>query len=220
VTALVAAAASLSRPLSGTEEQMKTLVGVASLAVVAAMVVLVGFGRASSPLAVAVADAATRCPDGFTVTVHGLAGGSQPTSSLSASCVLDLGIPAGTAGAAGTPGTAGPPGLSGYTLRSTSVKSSKSNSSDRRNRLLDHLLARAVCPAGKSAIGGGARTTVKSSKSNSNERFAITTSEPTPDGNGWLAEASNLNLSKSNINRSHDPGITWLTVTAICVTIP
>lgn len=201
---------------------MKTLVGVASLAVVAAVVVLIGFGRASSPLAVAVADAATRCPDGFTVTVHGLAGGAQPTSSLSASCVLDLGIPAGTAGAtgaAGTPGTTGPPGLSGYTLRSTSVKSGKSNSSDRRNRLLDHLVARAMCPAGKSAIGGGARTTVKSSKSNSNERFAITTSEPTPDGNGWVAEASNLNLSKSNINRSHDPGITLLTVTAICVTM-
>ena len=203
---------------------MKTLVGFASLAAaVAVMVVLVGFGQASSPLAVAVANAATRCPDGFTVTVHGLAGGSQPTSSLSATCVLDLGIPAGTAGAtgaAGTPGTAGSPGLSGYTLASTTVKSSKSNSSERRNRLLDHLLARAMCPAGKTAIGGGARTTVKSSKSNSSDRFAITTSEPTPDGHGWVVEASNLNLSKSNINRSHDPGITLLTVTAICVAMP
>ena len=202
---------------------MKTLIGSASLAAaVAVVVVLVGFGQASSPLAVAVANAATRCPDGFTVTVHGLAGGSQPTSSLSATCVLELGIPAGAsgaAGAAGTPGTAGPPGLSGYTLRATTVKGSKSNSSERRNQLLDHLLARATCPAGKTAIGGGARTTVKSSKSNSSERFAITTSEPTADGHGWVAEASNLNLSKSNINRSSDPTAT-LTVTAICVAMP
>ncbi len=199
---------------------MKILIGSAPLAAaVTVMVVLGGLGQGPSPLAVAVANAATRCPDGFTVTVHGLAAGSQPTSSLSATCVLDLGIPAGTAGAAGTPGTAGPPGLSGYTLAATTVKGSKSNSSERRNRLLDHLLARATCPAGKSVIGGGARTTVKSSKSNSSERFAITTSEPTADGHGWVAEASNLNLSKSNINRSSDP-TTTLTVTAICVTMP
>ena len=61
---------------------------------------------------------------------------------------------------------------------------------------------------------------MKSSKSNSQDRFAITTSEPTADGHGWVVEASNLNLSKSNINRSHDPGITLLTVTAICVALP
>lgn len=199
---------------------MKPLVGVASLAVVAVVGMLVGFGRASSPLAVAVADAATRCPDGFTVTVHGLAAGAQPTSSLSATCVLDLGIPAGTAGAtgaAGTPGTAGPPGLSGYTLKSTSVKSGKSNTSDRVRG--QELLAVAMCPAGKTVIGGGARSSVKSSKSNSSERLAITTSEPTADGHGWLVGASNLNLSKSNINRSSDP-TTTLTATAICVAMP
>jgi len=199
---------------------MKTLVGVASLAVVAVVVVLVGFGRASSPLAVAVADAATRCPDGFTVTVHGLAGGAQPTSSLSASCVLDLGIPAGTAGAtgaAGTPGTTGPPGLSGYTLKATSVKSGKSNADNRVRG--QELVAVAMCPAGKTAIGGGARTSVKSGKSNTSDRFAITTSEPTADGHGWVVETANLNFSKSNINRSSDPTAT-LTVTAICVAMP
>ena len=85
---------------------MKMLVRSASLAaLVAAALLLYGGGNASDPLAVAVANAAVRCPDGFTVKTHGVPAGSEPTSSLSASCELDLGIPGGATGAAGPGGS-------------------------------------------------------------------------------------------------------------------
>lgn len=199
---------------------MKTLIRCAPLAAVVAVVLLLyGVGHASDPLAVATANAAMRCPDGFTVTVHGLPAGSEPTSSLSESCVLELGIPAGatgapgTAGPAGAPGTAGPPGtngVSGYAQRSATVKSSKSNSSER-------LAATAKCPAGEKAIGGGASITA-----GKGEVFAITTSQPTPDGQGWRARLSgDLNLSKSNINKAVNPNLSKsiLKVTVICAVV-
>jgi hypothetical protein len=193
---------------------MKTLIRCAPLAAVLGMALfLYGGGRASDPLAVATANAAVRCPDGFTVSVHGLPAGSEPTSSLSASCVLELGIPTGATGAQGPAGTPGADGVSGYVQRTATVKSSKSNSSER-------LAATAKCPAGKKAIGGGARSTINTTKSNT-FRSAITTSEPTPDGQGWRARLSgDLNLSKSNINRAgHRRGTVFLRVTVICAVV-
>ena len=193
---------------------MKTLVRSVSLAaIVAAVLLLHGGGHASSPFAVAVANAATRCPDGFTVKVHGLPAGSDPTSSLSASCVLDLGIPAGAkgpTGSAGTPGSAGAPGtngVSGYALRTATVKSSKSNTSER-------LAATATCPAGKKAIGGGASITARSG-----DYWVIPTSQPTPNGQGWSAIAINLNSSKSNKVNLNSSKSNRLAVTVICAVV-
>ena len=189
---------------------MKTFIRCALPAgAVAVVLLLYGGGHASDPLAVATANAAVRCPDGFTVTVHGLPAGSEPTSSLSDSCVLELGIPAGATGAPGPAGTAGTNGVSGYALKTTTVKGSKSNSDNR-------LAAKAKCPAGKKAISGGASITAGKAAA-----FAITTSEPTPDGQGWRARLSgDLNLSKSNINRALPRrGTVFLRVTAICAVV-
>jgi hypothetical protein len=150
---------------------MKTLVGCTSLAaVVAVVLLLLGGGQASNPFAVAVADAAVKCPDGFTVKVHGLPAGSDPTSSLSASCVLDLGIPAGAkgpTGLAGTPGPTGAPGtngVSGYgpVVQSINLNSSKSN-----------IYKNQPTPDGNGWTVE-AVTTVKGSKSNGSERARVT----------------------------------------------
>lgn len=183
---------------------MKTLVRCASLAsVVAVVLLLYGGGHASDPFAVAVANAATTCPEGFTVEVHGLPAGSAPTSSLSERCVLDLGIPAGATGAPGPTGTPGTYGVSGYELVTT-INSTKSNTF--------RLAAVAKCPAGKKAIGGGASvTTVKGTKSNSDNRWAITTSQPTPDGQGWMAITMAIVSSANATTAGHR-----LKVTAIC----
>ena len=185
---------------------MKTLVRCASLVVVVAVVFLLrGGGHASDPLTVAMANAATTCPDGFTVKVHGLPAGSDPTSSLSASCVLDLGIPAGT------PGTNG---VSGYALAAVTVKTTKSNSSDR-------LAAVAKCPAGKKAIGGGA-----SIAAGTGEVAVIPTSEPTPSGQGWRAIAVSDEGTPSEDDGAsrisgRPPGVDLATlrVTAICAVV-
>lgn len=193
---------------------MKTLVRYASLAaLVAAALLLYGGGRASDPLAVAVANAAVRCPDGFTVKVHSVPAGSAPTSSVSASCELDLGIPGGATGPAGPAGAAGTPGksgVSGYVLSTTKIRSTKSNTSDR-------LAAVAECPAGKKAIGGGASITA-----GGGAVFTITTSEPTPNGQGWKIKTKWYNVktnesSKTKYNEKTNESS--LTVTAICVVV-
>lgn len=171
---------------------MRTLIGYASVAAGVAVVLFLYGGRhASDPLTVAVANAATRCPDGFTVRAHGLPAGSQPTSSLSETCVLDFGIPAGS------PGTNG---VSGYARFSTSLKGSKSNSSER-------LATTATCPAGKKAIGGGASITT-----GRGELFAITASQPTADGQGWTATARKTKWYNVKTNEKGR----LLKVTAIC----
>jgi len=191
---------------------MKTLVRCASLASVVAVVVLLYDGRnASDPLAVAVADAAVRCPDGFTVNVRGLPAGSTPTSSLSDSCVLDLGIPAGATGPQGPAGTPGINGVSGYALSFTTVKSSKSKNSQ------DRLAAVAECPAGKKAIGGGASITA-----GRGAIYTIMTSEPTPNGQGWLISVGKTQYNqktndKGRVKVSDSQG--RLKVTAICVVV-
>ena len=200
---------------------MKTLIGSASLAAaVTVVIVLVGFGRASSPLAVAVANAATRCPDGFTVTVHGLAAGSQPTSSLSAACVLELGIPAGRRGYGGDGWNRRPSGPVRLHARSN------------HGEELEVQLQRAPESAARSSAGPGdvpgredghrrrRQDHGEELQVQLQDRFAITTSEPTADGHGWVVEASNLNLSKSNINRSRRSRDHAVTVTAICVAMP
>jgi hypothetical protein len=187
---------------------MKTLIRSAPLAATVAVVLLLyGGGHASDSLAAATANAATRCPEGFTVTVHGLPAGSQPTSSLSDSCVLELGIPAGatgapgTAGLAGAPGTEGPAGtdgVSGYTQRTTIIRS-KSNITNNR------LAGTTKCPAGKKAIGGGAEIT-------SGGKLiveGITTSLPTPNGQGWTARAA-VKFSRDRV---------VLKVTAVCAAV-
>jgi hypothetical protein len=136
---------------------MKALLGFSAVAAVLAVVLLLhGAGHASSPFAVAVANAAVKCPDGFSsVSAHGLPAGSDPTATLSDKCALDFGIPAGTKGDkgdkgdTGAQGIAGPPGVSGFgPAYATTVKSSKSNSSERTR-------ATAKCPAGKRAVSGG-----------------------------------------------------------------
>jgi hypothetical protein len=166
---------------------MKALVRCALLAsAVTVVLALQGGGPASDLLGVAVANAATSCPGGFTVTVQGLPAGSQPTSSLTqttpgaSSCVLSLGIPAGAAGAQGSTGGSG---VSGYS-EATSHVSSKGNSLD----------ATANCPAGTKAMGGGPTITPGKGK-----LFAITSSGPTPGGGGWMVGSINLNSSRSNI---------------------
>jgi len=182
---------------------MKTLVRWSSLAFAFAVVAMLYGGHASDPVAVAVANAAVRCPDGFTVTAHGVPAGSQPTSSLSDSCVLDLGIPAGASGSPGSAGTPGTNGVSGYALFATTVKSVKSNSSER-------LAAVAACPAGKKAIGGGASITA-----GRGEVFAITTSQPTPDGQGWRGTAVRTKWYNEKTNESTRS----LKVTVICAEV-
>jgi hypothetical protein len=80
---------------------MKVLLGfTAAGALLVAVLLLHGAGHGSSPFAVAVAKAATKCPDGFSsVGAHALPAGSQPTATLSSSCALEFGIPAGDKGA-------------------------------------------------------------------------------------------------------------------------
>jgi len=201
---------------------MKALVRFALLASVVALVLLLrGGSHASDPFAVAVANAATSCPEGFAVTVQGLPAGSQPTSSLSDSCVLALGIPAGAAGAPGSTGATGPAGTAGTNgigglVETTNYNSSKSN--------VYKLAATAKCSAGKQAIGGGASVT-----SGKGRFFAVTTSQPTSNGQGWVAEATNYNSSKSNtattLKRSQSNTTNYnssksnLTVTAVCAVV-
>ena len=104
---------------------MKALLGFSSVAaVVVAVLLLHGAGHASSPFAVALANAAVKCPNITDATAHGLPAGSAPTATLSASCVLDFGIPklatratTGSAGAQGAAGTPGTNGVSGYVMR-------------------------------------------------------------------------------------------------------
>lgn len=197
---------------------MKTLVRCASLASVLAVVLLLyDGGQASDPLAVAVANAAVRCPEGFTVKVHGLPPESEPTSSLSERCVLDLGIPAGATGApgaagpAGAPGAAGAPGTNGVSGYAPVSKTFTFGSKSYR------WAGTAKCPAGKKAIGGGASvTTVATGKNNSDNRWAITTSQPTPDGQGWTA-VTTINTSKSNTFKVLPPPPGSLKVIAICI---
>jgi hypothetical protein len=179
---------------------MKTLIRCAPLAAAVAVVLLLyGGGHASSdPLAVATANAAVRCPDGFTVTVHGLPAGSAPTSSLSDACVLDLGIPAGAMGAPGIAGPVGMNGVSGYALRTTTLNASKSNSY--------RVAATAMCPAGKKAIGGG------SSITGGDGILAVTTSQPTPNGQGWTARAVKF-------GRDRLRGRVAFKVTAVCAAV-
>lgn len=193
------------------EEQIKTLVrSAAPAALVAAALLLYGGGKASDPLAVAAAEAATRCPDGFTVKVHGLPAGSAPTSSVSPTCELDLGIPGGATGAPGPTGTPGKNGFSGWVL-TTTVKSSKSNSSER-------LAAVATCPAGKKAIGGGASITA-----GRGAIYTIMTSGPTPNGQGWLVSVGktkyNEKTNESSKSNSNEKKKERLKVTAICAVV-
>ena len=199
---------------------MKALLGFSSLAVVVAAVLLLhGAGHASSPFAVALANAAVKCPDGFAnVTAHGLPAGSDPTSSLSDKCVLDLGIPAGATGAAGSAGAAGAPGSAGAAGRNgvsgygpvanrVNLNSSKSNAY--------RTSATVKCPAGKKAIGGGASIAARTG-----EVFAIETSQPTLDGQGWTAIAINLNSSKSNAFKGNlNSSKSNMKVTAICAVV-
>jgi hypothetical protein len=207
---------------------MKTLVSCASLVAVVALVLLLhGGGSASDSLGVAVANAATACPEGFTVTVQGLPAGSAPTSSLTqttpgaSSCVLSLGIPAGSTGASGPPGTAGSNGVSGYGLQTVKTKSPSPNTTDR-------LVATAKCPPGKKAIGGGGSinenfATAHASHTRSSlsqiapEVFAITTSQPTSNGQDWVTIAVSDPGTPSN-EPDGDEHTATLTVTAICAT--
>lgn len=180
---------------------MKALLGLgAAGAMLAVFLLLHGAGHGSSPFAVAVARAATKCPDGFSsVSAHGLPAGADPTATLSDSCALSFGIPAGAkgdagaTGAPGAPGAAGPPGVTNFgPVGAVTVKSTKSNSS---YRVVTEATAR--CPSGEKALGGGyaisvtvdgapARQTaavravnLNSSKSNAYKN------EPTGDGTGW-----------------------------------
>jgi hypothetical protein len=198
---------------------MKTLIRSASLAaIVAAVLLLHGGGHTSDPFAVAVANAATRCPDGFTVKVHGLPAGSDPTSSLSASCVLDLGIPAGAAGAPGATGAPGPAGtagrngVSGYALETVTAKSAVKAGGAGAGSY--RLAATAMCKPGKKAIGGGARMAGQVLD------FTITASEPTPNGQGWTARmgVNPRTGEKVQIPAATIPAAT-LTVTAICAVV-
>ena len=169
----------------------------------------------------AVANAAVRCPDGFSsVMAHGLPAGSDPTASLSDKCALDFGIPGGATGApgaagpAGSAGTPGTPGVSGYALKTTTLNASKSNSY--------RLAATVKCPAGKKAIGGGASIRpIAIYGQASNDTFAITASGPTPNGQGWTAIAINLNSSKSNAFKGNlnSSKSNRLEVTVICAVV-
>jgi len=196
----------------------KTLASATVLALaVVSVLLLQGGGRASDPLGVAVANAATTCPSGFTVAVQGLPAGSAPTSSLAAptpdSCVLTLGIPAGATGAAGAAGTSG---VSGYVLKTAHVTSSDTHS----------VTATATCPAGTKAIGGGGSVTVTKGKDMAaRDGFAVTASEPTPNGGGWTVKSSNLSLSRSNVNGTRlnssnlELSKSNVNVTAICAAV-
>ena len=196
----------------------KTLASATVLALaVVSVLLLQGGGQASDPLGVAVADAATACPGGFTVAVQGLPAGSPPTGSLSPaapdSCVLTLGIPAGAAGAAGAAGTNG---VSGYVVKTADVISSDPQS----------VAATATCPAGTKAIGGGGSVTATKGKNMAaRDGFAVTASGPTPDGGGWTVQSHNLNFSKSNVNgsrlNSHNLNLSKsnVNVTAICAAV-
>jgi hypothetical protein len=190
---------------------MKTFLGFASIAaVVAAALLLHGAGHASSPFAVALANAAVKCPNITDATAHGLPAGSAPTATLSDRCVLDFGIPAGAkgdTGAAGIQGVAGTPGkdgVSGYgqVVSRVNLNSSKSNV----------YRAKATCPVGKKAIGGGAEYSTDRGIDFPN--VAIAASEPTPSGQGWSTVAINLNSSKSNRT-----GTIHIKVTAVCIAV-
>jgi len=171
---------------------MKALRGFACTAVVVAAVLLLhGAGHASSPFAVAVANAATRCPDGFSsVSAHGLPAGSEPTATLSASCALDFGIPAGDKGDkgdTGVQGSAGPPGPTNFGQTTASALST--------GKIKDlfppgtyRTMAKANCPAGEKAVSGG---------------YLIgATNRGVPVPQTAVVGGSNLNSSKSNAFRN------------------
>jgi hypothetical protein len=192
---------------------MKALLGFASVAAVAVAVLLLhGAGHASSPFAVALANAAVKCPNITDATAHGLPAGSAPTATLSASCVLDFGIPkgdkgdTGPAGAQGAAGTAGTNGVSGYVMRVNYTDA-------RRGSKQAALTATAKCPAGKKAVGGGVSVATDGGKSFPN--VAITESQPTPNGNGWTAAIRRLPI----VITPRPPTFT-LTVTAVCALVP
>ena len=207
---------------------MKALLGFAAVgAVLAAVLLLHGAGHGSNPFAVAVAKAATRCPDGFSsVSAHGLPAGSQPTATLSSSCALDFGIPAGDKGDKGDPGAAGAagaPGLSGYTqvVARTQLNSSKSN--------IYRTAATARCPAGEKVLSGGyviaatvngapatQTASVRGSNLNSSKSNAFR-NEPTADGNGWTVGAVTavITSTRSNTFRAK----VTLKVTANCAKV-
>ncbi len=186
---------------------MKTFLGFASVAaVVAAALLLHGAGHASSPFAVALANAAVKCPNITDATAHGLPAGSAPTATLSDRCVLDFGIPAGATGATGAmgaPGAAGAPGtngVSGYSLRSAKIEIDPKGGP---------AVATAMCAPGKKAIGGGAEY---SDGGKSFPSAAITASKPTPNGQGWTATA--------RVTVRHKPyQIASLKVTAVCAVV-
>lgn len=207
---------------------MKALLGfTAAAAVVAAVLLLHGAGHGSSPFAVAVANAATRCPDGFSsVSAHGLPAGSQPTATLSSSCALDFGIPAGEKGDkgdTGPAGAAGAPGLSGYSqvVARTQLNSSKSN--------IYRTAATARCPAGEKVLSGGyvigatiggvpvpQTAAVRAINLNSSKSNAYR-NEPTADGNGWTVGAVTAIITSTKPNAFRAK--VTLTVTANCAKV-
>jgi hypothetical protein len=211
---------------------MKALPGFAAAgAVLAAVLLLHGAGHASSPFAVAVARAATKCPDGFSsVGAHALPADSQPTATLSSSCALEFGIPAGDKGDkgdTGVQGVAGPPGLSGYTTASASSVANGKIIINSNNGMRTE--ATAVCPAGEKAVGGGysistlvngvpatqtaAVRAVKLNSSKSN----IYKNGPTSDGTGWTVGAVTavIPTTRSNTFRAR----VTLKVTANCAKV-
>jgi len=207
---------------------MKALLGFAAAgAVLAAFLLLHGAGHGSNPLALAVARAATKCPDGFSsVSAHGLPAGSQPTATLSNSCALDFGIPAGDKGdkgEAGAAGAAGAPGISGYTQTAASINLNSSKSNAYRTN------ATAKCPAGEKVLNGGyvigatvngvpaTQTTAVRAINLNSSKSNIYRNEPTPDGNGWVVSAvTTIKGSKSN---SSDRVRVTLKVTANCAKV-
>lgn len=179
---------------------MKVPLGFAGAgALLVAVFLLHGAGHGSSPFAVAVAKAATKCPDGFSsVSAHGLPAGSQPTATLSNSCALDFGIPAGDTGGkgdAGAAGTPGAPGVSGYTqtVAAINLNSSKSN--------IYRTTTTASCPAGERVLNGGyviaatvngapaAQTAAVQAINLNSSKSNIYRNQPTSDGTGWVVAA-------------------------------
>jgi hypothetical protein len=157
-----------------------------------------------------------------------LPAGSQPTATLSASCALEFGIPAGEKGDkgdAGPAGAAGSPGVSGYApALASSVKSSKSNTSERIR-----TEATARCPAGEKVLNGGyvigatvngvpaTQTAAVRSINLNSSRSNIYRDEPTADGIGWVVAAvTTVKGSKSN---SSDRDRVTLKVTANCAKV-
>jgi hypothetical protein len=205
---------------------MKALLGIAAAgAVLAAVLLLHGAGHGSSPFAVALARAATKCPDGFnSVSAHGLPAGSDPTAILSDKCDLEFGIPAGAkgdTGASGAPGATGSPGLTDFhpvSARVTGKPIIKSNN----GRIA--TAATAQCPSGEKALGGGytiatlvngvpatQTAAVRAVKLNSSKSNAYR-NEPTADGTGWVVAAVTTVTTSSSSARV----LVTLNVTANC----